>query len=85
MTDCKLQKLLISSMNLLCEYVKEQLPRGWQIELVMTSTEAHIALYDQYFEEVHVDSESGIRILHSMCQAAKDEDGMDSVDPEPLT
>lgn len=77
------QRLLISACNLLCEFVGDKLPSGWEIRLSMCRNEATASLIDPSGDEIETDSpDSGIGILDSMCDTAVEIEGQRDAEGE---
>lgn len=65
------QRQLIDACNLLCEFVDDHLPSGWDIELTMGKGEASVKLIDPSGEEVWTDSpDYGVSTLSDMIESA---------------
>lgn len=64
---------LIDAVNLLCQYVDENLPRGWEITLTMRNGEAEATLTDPFGEDVWTDAaDYNVSTLRDMCDTAKE-------------
>lgn len=59
---------LRDAVNLICKYVKENLPPKWQLAIVMDSDEAYVELIDPDFQSFEYEVEA----ISSACWVARE-------------
>ena len=68
------QVALTAAVNLLCEYIEGKLPDNWDVVLMMNSGGSSLELRNPEGNEVHVDNESSVSRIDSMCVMAIETD-----------
>lgn len=68
--DKSVQKSLIDAVNLIAEYVKQNLPEYWLITLEFASDEVDIGLLDCEFDSHEFYTDRGISAIESACDEA---------------
>lgn len=67
---------LIAAMNLVSEYITENLDECWQIDFSFSNGECSCELVNNHGDTIEVDSEYGVSGLRMMCERSKEpEDG----------
>lgn len=63
---------MIDALNMVCEYAESNLPKGWMIQLTMTSDESYLELTDSdsVVHEVEVDGWESAVV--AMCEYSKE-------------
>lgn len=65
------QQALIDAVNLICEFVEENLPEGWSLSLAMNSEESYLELTNPNGDDVDIPSaEYGHSGLAQACDEA---------------
>jgi hypothetical protein len=63
---------LHAAEELVCRYLGEHLPAGYEVQLCVSQTEASVDLYGPDGEPIHVDSEAGCSYLRLTCVVANE-------------
>lgn len=67
----KTQRDLIDACNLLCEFIMDRIPKGWEIELTMGSEDAGVCLRSPHGEYIHSDCEdNNTSSISALCDDA---------------
>jgi hypothetical protein len=70
--DREHQKRLIDAANLLCDEVRDNLPDGWEISLVMNKDEAYLSLTNPDGDDTDYDGgEHNYSSITAACDQAK--------------